>query len=135
MAPRTFDNTWRAALKSPAPDNPITAPEDQSEEPRHRGTRRKFRWEFAPPDVLETRERFGATQKQFALIIGISAETLRNWESGRRAPCGPSRALLRVMRAEPEMVARVLRWHITREPNRWEKPRFARRSCDEPISR
>lgn len=110
----------RARMFMP-PDNPLIAPEDQC-----RGGRRKPRpgeprgIEFAPPDVLAIRRKFAATQKEFAFLIGISPETLRNWERCRRVPCGPSRALLRVMQAEPEVVAKVLRWHTVRELEQWE---------------
>jgi len=103
------------------PPNPLEAPED-----RGRGVRRKRHRgegvgrEFAPPDVLAIRRKFAATQREFAALIGISPETLRNWERARRAPCGPSRALLRVMQAEPEVVAKVLRWHTVRELEEWE---------------
>ena len=41
-------------------------------------------------------------------MIGISRETLRNWERGRRWPQGPARALLRIAAADPDIVAAVL---------------------------
>jgi len=41
-------------------------------------------------------------------MMGISPETLRNWESGRRFPQGPARALLRIAAAHPDVVAAVL---------------------------
>jgi putative transcriptional regulator len=54
-------------------------------------------------------------------MIGISVETLRNWEQGRRSPHGPSRALLRVAAANPNAVAAVLLRH-RREwwPKNWD---------------
>lgn len=103
------------------PPNPMAAPED-----RYRGGRRRLPpgerrgLEFAPPDVQAIRQKFAATQNEFAELMGISPETLRNWERARRAPCGPSRALLRVMQAEPEVVAKVLRWHTVRDLEQWE---------------
>jgi putative transcriptional regulator len=48
------------------------------------------------------------TRGQFADMIGISRETLRNWERGRRWPTGPARALLRIAAADPDVVAAVL---------------------------
>ena len=103
------------------PPNPLTAPEDRCAGPRRKlGPGERIGVEFAPPDVLAIRRKFAATQKEFAALIGISPETLRNWEAARRSPCGPSRALLRVMQAEPEVVAKVLRWHTVRELEQWE---------------
>ena len=67
--------------------------------------------EFRPADVVRIRRKFLATQKDFARLIGISAETLRTWERGRRRPHGPARALLRAIDADPAAVARALNWH------------------------
>jgi putative transcriptional regulator len=64
--------------------------------------------EFGPIDVLDIRGRFHATQEEFARMIGISVDTLRNWEQGKRRPQGPARALLRVAAANPNVVAAAL---------------------------
>jgi putative transcriptional regulator len=48
------------------------------------------------------------SQSEFAMMIGISVATLRNWEQGRRKPDGPALALLRVAASEPKAVARAL---------------------------
>jgi putative transcriptional regulator len=70
--------------------------------------RARDRAEFEPVDVREIRKKFGQTRRQFADMMGISAETLRNWERGRRYPVGPSRAILRIAAADPDLVAAVL---------------------------
>lgn len=64
--------------------------------------------EFEPADVKSIREKLGKSQPQFALMIGVSVATLRNWEQGRRVPEGPARALLRVAAEDPEAVERAL---------------------------
>lgn len=64
--------------------------------------------EFTPIDIQNLRAEFLATQQQFARMIGIRYETLRNWETGRRRPQGPARALLRALAANPYEVARAL---------------------------
>jgi putative transcriptional regulator len=122
MADNTRNKLFRArARQFLPPPNPMTAPEDRLPGARRRLPRgERAGLEFAPPDVLAIRGKFAASQKEFAQLIGISPETLRNWERARRAPCGPSRALLRVMQAEPEIVAKVLRWHTVRELEQWE---------------
>jgi putative transcriptional regulator len=75
---------------------------------RGRGRRARDRREFEPVDVRGIRRLFAQTRGQFADMIGISKETLRNWERGRRYPVGPSRALLRIAAADPDVVAAVL---------------------------
>jgi len=63
---------------------------------------------FKPADVTGVRLRLGKTQSQFALMIGVSLATLRNWEQGRRHPEGPARALLKVAAANPRAVELAL---------------------------
>ena len=70
--------------------------------------RARDRQEFMPIDVAGIRKKFHQTRGQFADMIGISKETLRNWERGRRWPQGPARALLRIAAADPDVVAAVL---------------------------
>jgi putative transcriptional regulator len=68
--------------------------------------------EFRPTDVQAVRAKLGASQTEFALMIGVSVATLRNWEQGRRTPDGPALALLRVAARNPKAVAEAL--HGTR---------------------
>jgi len=63
---------------------------------------------FRPADVRGIRARLGASQAEFALMIGVSVGTLRNWEQGRRTPEGPALALLRVAEKNPKAVADAL---------------------------
>lgn len=53
-----------------------------------------------PVDVRAVRNELGASQHEFALLVGVSVATLRNWEQGRRTPDDPALALLRVAAAE-----------------------------------
>lgn len=74
-----------------------------------RGTMRPSRSRtFRPADVKAIRRDLGKSQTEFALMIGVSPATLRNWEQGRRVPEGPARALLRVASRAPEAVAAAL---------------------------
>ena len=70
--------------------------------------RARDRREFEPVDVRGIRRQFAQNRREFADMMGISAETLRNWERGRRYPVGPARALLRIAAADPDVVAAVL---------------------------
>ena len=65
-------------------------------------------FEFKPADVKQIRNKAGKSQAEFALMIGVSVGTLRNWEQGRRVPEGPAQALLKIVEAMPEEVAKVL---------------------------
>jgi putative transcriptional regulator len=60
-------------------------------------------------DVKSARKRLGMTQKTFAENFGVSVETVRNWEQGRRRPDGPARVLLAVIDHNPEAVLDALR--------------------------
>jgi putative transcriptional regulator len=60
------------------------------------------------PDIKAIRSKLGKSQSEFAAMIGVSTDTLQNWEQGRRRPDGPARALLRVAAANPKVVARAL---------------------------
>ncbi len=48
------------------------------------------------------RKRLGLTQQEFSRRIGVSLDTIRNWEQGKRSPTGAARALLRVLDKAPE---------------------------------
>jgi len=90
---------------APAADNPLIDSRNRAD--------RFARVEFQAWEIVEIRYKFHATQRRFAQMFGISVKTLRNWEQGRRKPVGPARALLRVARANPAAVARVL-WRYRR---------------------
>lgn len=63
---------------------------------------------FRPADVKDIREKLKVSQAEFALMIGVSVATLRNWEQERRTPDGPALALLRVAARNPRAVAEAL---------------------------
>jgi len=110
-----YDPPFRRRSNKPPPPNPFSdpfRPGQQRPVPfgSHARTIKADRYpmEFAPVDVLDVRARFHATQEEFARMIGISVQTLRNWEQGKRRPQGPARALLRVAAANPNLVAGAL---------------------------
>lgn len=55
-------------------------------------------------DVPAIRRELGLSQDQFALFMGVSVATLRNWEQERREPQGPARTLLLVAAKQPQAV-------------------------------
>ncbi len=63
---------------------------------------------FRPADIRGIRLKLGKSQPEFALMIGVSVATLRNWEQGRRTPEGPAMALLKVAAKNPKAVAAAL---------------------------
>ena len=63
---------------------------------------------FEPDDVKRIRKDLGLSQSEFALLIGVSASTLQNWEQGRRRPEGPARALLRIAATHPKALLDAL---------------------------
>lgn len=64
---------------------------------------RKFKVDSAS-DVSVIRSKLGLSQPKFAALLGISENTLQNWEQGRRKPTGPAKVLLRVVARHPEAV-------------------------------
>ena len=66
---------------------------------------------FTPEDVQAIRKRLKKSQDEFALMIGVSVATLRNWEQGRRQPHGPARALLKIAAENPRAVEKALGRH------------------------
>jgi len=55
-------------------------------------------------DVAALRRFTGLSQEMFAVALGISVHTLRNWEQGRRMPEGPALALLRIAARHPRVL-------------------------------
>jgi putative transcriptional regulator len=66
---------------------------------------------FSPEDVQAIRKRLKKSQEEFALMLGVSVATLRNWEQGRRHPHGPARALLKIAAENPKAVEKALGHH------------------------
>jgi putative transcriptional regulator len=61
------------------------------------------------PRVSAIRERMGLSQREFSKFVGVSVDTLQNWEQGRRQPSGPAAILLTVLERDAESVMRALR--------------------------
>jgi putative transcriptional regulator len=55
-------------------------------------------------DIAALRRFTGLSQQMFAVALGISVHTLRNWEQGRRMPEGPALALLRIAARHPRVL-------------------------------
>ena len=65
-------------------------------------------YETKPPEIRMVRERLDVSQGEFAVMIGVSARTLQNWEQGRRQPEGPAKALLTIASRNPAAVLDAL---------------------------
>lgn len=55
-------------------------------------------------DVVRVRGKLGLSQPKFAALLGISENTLQNWEQGRRQPSGPAKVLLKVAARHPRVI-------------------------------
>ena len=60
-------------------------------------------------DIQEVRHGFNASQSEFAQFMGVSINTLQNWEQGRRHPTGPAKMLLRIVVRKPEIFTEMQR--------------------------
>ncbi len=91
-------------------DVPEISPEQMARAIPARVHRRLLKGQFeSGEDVAHLRRFVGMTQAQFALAMGISVHTLRNWEQGRRTPEGPAIALLRIAARHPRIIRESLR--------------------------
>lgn len=63
---------------------------------------------FNPVMVRAIRLKLRASQATFAHMIGVSIDTLQNWEQGRRRPEGPALALLKIAQVNPRIVMKAL---------------------------
>ncbi len=74
-----------------------------------RGRQSKSRqFAFPPLDIKRVRRKLNVSQAVFSHMIGVSVDTLQNWEQGRREPGGPARALLAVAARNPQAVLEAL---------------------------
>lgn len=65
-------------------------------------------FEFTAVDVKAIREQTGLSQSKFAILVGVSVDTLQNWEQGRRTPRGPAAVLLKILQVDPEHAIKAL---------------------------
>jgi putative transcriptional regulator len=57
------------------------------------------------------KQRFGVSQPVFALMLSVTASTVRAWEQGQKAPSGAARRLLEVAEIDPGVFQRLAREH------------------------
>ncbi len=55
-------------------------------------------------DVARVRQKLSLPQVKFARLLGISEDTLQNWEQGRRKPAGRAKVLLKIAAKHPKIV-------------------------------
>jgi len=74
-----------------------------------RGTLKPSRVFHVDPksDLVKVRGQLGLSQSKFATLLGISTDTLQNWEQGRRAPTGPAKVLLKIALKHPRLLLEV----------------------------
>ena len=59
---------------------------------------------FDKRQIVEARRALGLSQAKFAGLLGVSVDTLQNWEQGRRKPTGAACVLLRIAAKNPDAV-------------------------------
>jgi putative transcriptional regulator len=62
----------------------------------------------AKTEARNARLMLGLSQDEFAELIGTGVGTVRKWELGTRRPSGAARALIDVIKSEPNAVRRAL---------------------------
>ncbi len=71
--------------------------------------RRQAAQAAAPNETAAARAKLNLTQAQFSDLLGVSIDTVQNWEQGRREPQGAAKVLLRVASQNPEAVLTAVR--------------------------
>lgn len=59
---------------------------------------------FTPSEIVEIREGFRKTQKEFARFFPVSKGTIKAWENGRRNPFGASGPRLQQLKEYTDFV-------------------------------
>lgn len=72
----------------------------------HMRPSRVFKYKI--PNIRSIRSKLHISQSDFAMMLGVSARTLQNWEQGRREPEGPAKALLTIADKNPKAVLEAL---------------------------
>ncbi len=64
---------------------------------------------YGPEQILAitARQSSKLTQVEFARLLDVSVDAIRDWEQGRRSPRGAARTLLRVAMAFPKILQRL----------------------------
>lgn len=63
------------------------------------------------PDVniAEIRKALKLTQKNFAVILGVSPRTVEAWESGKSNPTPTAKNLLFLIKEDPKLIGKLLK--------------------------
>lgn len=64
---------------------------------------------YGPEQILAIAARRSSklTQVEFARLLDVSVDAIRDWEQGRRSPRGAARTLLRIAMAHPEVLQQL----------------------------
>jgi len=65
------------------------------------------RFQVTVPPVVETRQKLGLSQAEFAELLGVSKRTLQEWEQGRREPSGAAQTLIKIAAQRPEVLREI----------------------------
>jgi len=60
-------------------------------------------------EIAAIRAQLGISQADFAARFGLSVDSLRQWEQGRRIPEGAAKTLLAIIAVDPVLVSELVR--------------------------
>ena len=58
-------------------------------------------------EIKAARRSVHSTQREFASILGVSLETVKAWEAGRRVPEGVATKVLRLLLKRPKIASEL----------------------------
>jgi putative transcriptional regulator len=59
-------------------------------------------------EVKAARKAVASTQRQFAELVGVSLETVKSWEAGKRTPEGIASKVMRILIKKPKIARELL---------------------------
>ena len=70
---------------------------------------RAFRQRALDPSLIaQVRARHGLSQREFAELLGLEPDTLKNWEQGRNRPDAAALTLIVAFDANPDVIERAV---------------------------
>ena len=65
------------------------------------------KWRVVMSPIISARKKSGLSQADFAKLLGVSVQTLQEWEQGRRKPSGAAKKLIEIAERHPDVLKEI----------------------------
>ena len=62
---------------------------------------------FKPAAIRDLMKKLDLNDKGFAILMNVTAETVRLWTAGAVKPCGTAMRIMQILNACPEVINRI----------------------------